>query len=75
MPEYDYPEMTYGDEKDYYSFFYFWHTKFIVRINYSGIGSDSFKIYVVKENDEIFVDLKIQLNDIKVFPVLVSSNG
>lgn len=74
MPEYDNPEMAYGDERDQYSFFYFWFTKFIIRVNYTQ-GLDYFRIYVMKENDEMFFNLKIELGGMYKFPVLVSPNG
>lgn len=72
MPEYDNPEMVYGDDWDYYSFFYYWLSKYIIWINYT--EGDFFKVFAVLENDEIFQEIIIHTG-VKRFPVLVTPNG
>lgn len=72
MPEYDYPEMVQGEDYDQYTFFYHWDTKYIIRIFYN--WSNWFKIFVVKENDELFDEIKIE-NSLGTFPVLLTPNG
>ena len=72
MPEYDYPEMVHGDDNDYFTFFYHWNTKYIIWVLYKYDGY--MKLFVVKENDEIFDELKITTT-LGTPPFLVNPNG
>jgi len=72
MPEYDYPELNHGDDSDYFTFFYHWNTKYIIRVLFKYDGF--IKLFVVKENDEIFDEIKIQTS-IGTPPFLVNPNG
>jgi len=72
MPEYDSPQMIMGDSNDVYTFFYYWNTNFIIWVFFD--YKEYFRIYVIKENDEIFDELQISCSN-SVCPVLITPNG
>jgi|JI10StandDraft_1071094.scaffolds.fasta_scaffold34979_1 hypothetical protein len=62
MPEYDNFEMISGSDYDQFTFFYYWSSKYIIRFFCRQYTDSFFKIIVMKENDEIFDELKIEVD-------------